>query len=235
MNLPNKQTIFMAIDDSGQLSKRDNIMTFGGIILPNIEIKKKFISEYSIIVKQLRKKYPKKYKELKYSNTKSKDRLLILNYLKNYLTFCCIIDNRKIYKSIFNKSKSKGRYLDYAIKIMIKNTIKNLIKENLINPFNNIELIISIDENNYKSNGYYNLKESIYEELKFGMSNIRNNIKFKNIIYGNLEIILNYEKSHLCYLVQSADIIAGYVRNNINNNISIEYINYKICLPNTKK
>ena len=57
-------TIYLAIDDSGQLSKRDNIMTFGGLALTN---KEQFNKEYQNIVDNINKRRNTK-KELKYNN-----------------------------------------------------------------------------------------------------------------------------------------------------------------------
>lgn len=212
--------IYLAIDDSGQLSKRDNIMTFGGLVIIN---KEKFNREYQQIVDNINSKRKIK-KELKHNNLSTNYIKIFLAYLKKYFTFAIIIDNNKVYPTIMQNRKSKGRYLDYAIKILIKNVIKELIKEKIINPNIDLELIIYIDESTYKSNGYYNLENSIYEELKYGMSNIRNNINFKNIINSNLKITVKHKNSYYNYLVQAADIIAGYTRVHYLNPIKINYI-----------
>ncbi len=213
-------TIYLAIDDSGQLSKRDNIMTFGGLALTN---KEQFNKEYQNIVDKTNKGRKTK-KELKYNNLSNCYLHNFLDYLEKYFTFAIIIDNNKVYPNIMKNSKSKGRYLDYAIKILIKNVIKELINKKIINPNIDLELIIYIDESNYKSNGYYILENSIYEELKYGMSNIRNNISFKNIINSNLKVTVKHKNSYYNFLVQAADIIAGYTRVHYLNPIKINYI-----------
>ena len=55
-----------------------------------------------------------------------------------------------------------GRFLDYSIKLLIKQTVKGLIKENRINPNLPVRLVINIDEQTTKTNGYYNLHDSIF-------------------------------------------------------------------------
>lgn len=45
----------------------------------------------------------------------------------------------------------------------IKSTIEELIKDKKINPHKNVRLIINIDEQSTKSNGYYNLKDGLTE------------------------------------------------------------------------
>lgn len=232
------QTFYLAIDDSGQLSHKDKIMTFGGIILFDEEEKNTFIKEYQKIVNKYKCCYcynrcSNKCPELKSSNLRRTHRLLFLNVISKYHLMSVIINNKDIYKNIMNNPKAKGRYLDYAIKMMIKNSLKILIKQNIINPHNNIKLIIYVDESSMQSNGYYNLQESIYEELKKGMKNLKNNSYFKNLFNNNLDIILEYGISKENYLIQAADIIAGTTRRDIiqkENNI-IDKVNYKLYLP----
>ena len=123
--------------------------------------------------------------------------------------------------------------------MLIKEALKGLIKDKIINPKDDLEIILNIDEMNYKSNGYYDLKTSIYEELKYGINDIKNNIYFPKVIDGNLKITLYYRNSKNCYPVQAADLIAGTIRkttiqNNLNRKIieeKLNYIKYKIYLP----
>ncbi len=224
------KTLFIALDDSGQLSLNDEIMTFGGIILFNTIEKEKFITGYEEIIQKIKHKY-KHISELKHYNLKKKDLKKLLKYINHYQTFSCIVFNKDIYSSILNTPKAKGRYLDYVIKILIKNIIKELIQKKIINPYNSLKIYLYVDENSLKSNGYYNLKESIYEELKYGMGNIRNNISFKNIIFGNLDLYLDYLDSKKSYLIQASDLVAGETRKNYLHNIPNSDINYLIYLP----
>lgn len=240
--MKNKQTLYLAIDDSGQLIKKD-YACFGGIILLNKESIKNFIQKYQSIVNSFKCKYCDHKNncnhlcpELKHYNLKNKHLNVFLNYLQKHNLFFCYIDNKKIYDNILKNPKSKGRYLDFAIKMMIKNVILNLIKEKKINIYKDLELIIFVDETSYKSNGYYNLKESIYKELKYGMGNIKDNIKFPSIIKGKLNIKVYYKDSKLNYLIQASDLVAGYGRKKMmkNNRKALDIIKYKIFLPNLK-
>ena len=88
------------------------------------------------------------------------------------MTLCCVINNDKVYLNIKNDRASRGRFLDYSLKLLIKQTVKGLIKENRINPDNPIRLVINIDEQTTKTNGYYNLRDGILEELKYGINNL---------------------------------------------------------------
>ena len=234
-----RQVIYLAIDDSGQLIKND-VACYGGIVFVGNAHLKSFLKNYQNLINEVKCRYcnhfsscDNKCPELKHYNLKKRDRHIFIDYLKNYPLFSCVINTNKIYKSILKNTKSKGRYIDYAIKIMIKNVIQNLVKEEKININEDLELIIFIDESSYKSNGYYSLKESIYKELKMGIGNIKDNINFKNILNANLKVNIYYKNSKYNYLIQCADLITGYVRKSIikRKNKNLNIIDYQIFLP----
>ena len=163
----------------------------------------------------------------------------MMNYIKKYSIICCIINNDKVYPNIKHDTASRGRFLDYSLKLLIKQVMKSLIKEERINPNLPIKLIINIDEQTTKTNGYYNLREGIIEELKYGIFNY--NYGFFNIpiIKSDLDVDVCYQKSEKSYLIQASDLIAGTVRrlylNNMDNSLEfskrIEFVNYRIFLP----
>ena len=173
------------------------------------------------------------------NNIKNSHKRRIMNYIKKYYKVALIIDNSKVYNYIIDNKPSKGRYIDYTIRRLIKSTIEELIKSKKINPYKNIRLIINIDEQSTKSKGYYNLKDGLTEELLHGISNFNYDIIYKKIIYSKLEIILSYQDSGKSYLVQAADLLAGttrrVVKENIENKINIEnnlnFIDHKIIFP----
>lgn len=162
-----------------------------------------------------------------------------MNYIKKYPILCCIINNDKIYPSIKENTASRGRFLDYSLKLLIKQTIRCLIKENLINPNTPTKLVLNIDEQTTKTNGYYNLKDSIIEELKYGIYNFNYSSMHPPILNSNLEVRICYQKSEKSYLIQASDLIAGTIRRSYLNNIDdiiefgkkTNFINYKLFLP----
>lgn len=162
-----------------------------------------------------------------------------MNYIKKYSILCCLINNDKIYPSIKENTASRGRFLDYSLKLLIKQTISELIKENFINSNLPTKLVLNIDEQTTKTNGYYNLKESIIEELKYGIYNFNYSTVYPPILNNDLDVRICYQKSEKSYLIQASDLIAGTIRrtylNNINNitefNKRTSFINYKLFLP----
>lgn len=248
-NISDIQTIYINLDDSGKLSKNENVCVYGGIVFFDKIEKDKFITQYRSIVNDIKCRYcnikkkencNKDCPELKSSNLMPKDRRRIINYIKKYYTFGCIIDNRQIYDWIMCDKASKGRYLDYALKRLIKEVIKNLINNSKINPNLPVKLIINIDEQTTKSNGYYDLKEGIKEELVHGVYNFNYNTKYTPILFNSLQIKLTYQHSYNSYVVQAADLIAGTIRHKFIDNSDnviklmneLSIIDLKLFLPN---
>lgn len=75
-----------------------------------------------------------------------------------------------------------------------------------------IRLIINIDQQSTKSNGYYNLHDGLIEELKYGIVNFNYSSLIKPIIYSDLDILISYQDSGKSYVVQAADLFAGTIR-----------------------
>lgn len=250
MKKVNTQTIYINIDDSGKISLKEDIAVYGGVIFLNKNEKDKFITQYRSIVDDIKCKYcplnkdncQNKCPELKHSNLKKCDLRRLSNYVKKYLNIACIINNKKIYKRIVTDKSSKGRFLDYSLRRLIKGIITKLIIDNKINNYDSITIILNIDEQTTKSNGYYNLKEGLIEELKYGIINYNYSVRYKPIIKGNLDIKLQYQKSDKSFAVQGADLIAGITRktniiylNNTNLKDKLKYLDYYIFLPEKEK
>ncbi len=245
---PSQQVIYINLDDSGKLSKKESVCVYGGIVFFNKQEKDKFITQYRSIVNDIKCRYCKQSKdsncgnnctELKSYNLKSKHKRRILNYIKKYYTIGCIIKNENVYDYIIKEAASKGRFLDYSIRRLIKSVIINLINKKIINPHKPIRLIINIDEQSTKNNGYYDLKEGIREELLHGIYNFNYNTKHQPIIFGDFEIKLTYQHSDTSYVVQAADLIAGTIRhefiahndNPIELTERLKIIDFKLFLP----
>lgn len=243
------QTVYINIDDSGKLVNSEKVAIYAGLVFISKKEKDKFITQYRSIVKDIKCKYCKENissctkntacPELKHNMLKPKHIRQLINYVKRYSILCCVINNDKVYSNIKNDTASRGRFLDYALKLLVKQTIKGLIKENAINPNVPTKLVINIDEQTTKTNGYYNLRDSIMEELKYGIYNFNYATKHLPIINAELDIKICYQKSEKSYLIQAADLVAGNIRriylNNINDitefNKRINYVNYSLFLP----
>ena len=114
------QTIYINIDDSGKISKKEHFAVYGGIIFLNKKEKDKFITQYKSIVNDIKCHYcPSKSTscnnnncpELKHNNLKNKDIRRIINYIKKYILTACIINNEELYDYIIKIGKKYKYYL----------------------------------------------------------------------------------------------------------------------------
>lgn len=244
-----EQIVCINIDDSGKLVDTEKVAVYAGLVFTSKQEKDKFITQYRSIVNNIRCNYcnkdisictsNKSCPELKHNNLKNKHIRQLMNYVKRYSILCCVINNDKVYSNIKKDTASRGRFLDYAMKLLIKQTFKGLIKENIINPDIPVKLILNIDEQTTKSNGYYNLKNSIEEELIYGIYNYNYSKAYEPILHSGLDVKLHYQKSDKSYLIQAADLVAGTIRKNYLKNLNdltefykkIDFVNYKIFLP----
>ncbi len=215
----NVQEIYINLDDSGKLTSKEWISVYGGLVFLSKREKDKFITQYRSIVNEIKCSYckhrencNKKCPEIKNTNIKPKHKRRIMNYLHKYYIVALVIKNEEVYDYIKNNKAAKGRFLDYSMRRMIKEIIKRLISLKMVDSNKDIRLILNIDQQSTKNNGYYNLKDGLLEELKYGITSFNYAATFLPIIFGKLEIKLMYQASDKCYVVQAADLLAGTIR-----------------------
>lgn len=237
------QEIYINLDDSGKLTTKEEISVYGGLVFLSKKEKDKFITQYRSIISNIKCNYCHKINcdnicpEIKNTNIEKKDKRRLMNYIKKYYVVALIIKNSKVYEHIKENKAAKGRFVDYSIRRLIKEIIVSLIESKKINPNKSIRLIINIDQQSTKSNGYYNLRDGLIEELKYGIVNFNYSITIKPIVFSELEIKVSYQDSGKSYVVQAADLIAGTIRRKVlyaSQNIHQElanFVDFKIILP----
>ena len=214
------QEIYINLDDSGKLSSKEDISVYGGVVFLSKKEKDKFITQYKKII-----------------NIKPEHKRWLMNYIKNYFGVGLIIENKKVYEEILQSKASKGRFTDYAIRRLIKEILKSLIKEGKIDPYKPVKIVLNIDQQSTKSNGYYNLRDGILEELKYGISAYNYSVKRKKIVYSDLDILVTYQVSAKSYVIQAADLLAGTIRRTVLDNMEnygralSKFVDLKIKLP----
>ena len=183
------QEIYINLDDSGKLTNKEKISVYGGLLFLSKKEKDKFITQYRTIINDIKCSYcntcNKKCPEIKNTNIKNGDKRRIMNYLNRYYTIALVVENDNVYDYIKQSKSAKGRFIDYSLRRLIKEIIKTLIKEEKIDPNKAIRLIINIDQQSTKSNGYYNLHDGLIEELKHGISNYNYFSKKNPIIFSS--------------------------------------------------
>lgn len=243
-----KQKLYIYMDDSGKLNRNENSCVFGGLFFYSSNEINNFINQYRSIIKKIKCNYcscdkdncDKKCLEIKGTTKLSKaHRRWIYNLNKRYNNFGVFIDNNKIYSNIINDKSARGRFLDYAQKRIIKEILLYSIGIGKINPDRELELFIKIDQADTKSNGYYNLKEGIYEELVNGIINFDYSMVREPILKNKLNIEVVHYNSKYNYGIQAADMVANYLHrqfelklnNNVNIDDEISFIEVKLYLP----
>lgn len=238
-----EQEIFINLDDSGKLTTKEKISVYGGVVFLSKKEKDKFITQYRSIIKDIKCGYCTNKlcnlncPEIKNTNIKASDKRRIMNYIKKYYAVALVIKNDEVYEHIKESKAAKGRFVDYSIRRLIKEIIKDLIKGRSLNPNKKIRLIINIDQQSTKSNGYYNLHDGLYEELKYGIVNYNYATRIKPIIFADLEIKISYQDSGKSYVIQAADLLAGTIRRHSLDNLEDIHktleknIDFQIVLP----
>ena len=215
-------SVYIFMDDSEKLTSKENVSVYAGIVFSDKSEKDKFNRKYKKIISEIKCLYCSENSddctgvfcpEIKNHNIKNSHKRRLVNLCKQHCTYAVIINNKKVYPNILATKASKGRYTDYAQKMIIKKIVTHYINEGIINPMEDLNLIIRIDQQSTKSNGYYSLKESISEELSHGIMNYNYGIMHRPIIFGNLNVDVEYMDSKKVYSIQASDIIAGSVRN----------------------
>lgn len=240
--------IFILMDDSGKLNKNENSCIYGGLFFYSSKEYMNFINKYKSIINSIKCKYCKQNKSLCNNNCieikgttriKQSDKRRIFNLVKKENNYGVFINNNKVYNSIMINKSARGRFCDYAQKRIIKEIVLYSIRNNKIDPNKLVKLYIKIDESKTKSNGYYNLKDSIYEELVNGIINYDYSKIHKPILNNDLNIIVKTYDSKYNFGIQSADIMSHYLHNEYeqyltkNKDISstISFIEVKLFLP----
>lgn len=238
------QEIYINLDDSGKLTTKEKISIYGGLVFLSKNEKDKFITQYKSIINDIKCDYCKNKEccnhlcpEIKNTNIKNNDKRRLMNYMKKYYVVALVIKNDNVYEYIKENKAARGRFIDYSIRRMIKEIIESLIECGSVDPHRSIKLIINIDQQSTKSNGYYNLQDGLIEELKFGIVNFNYSMNIKPIVFSELEIKISYQDSGKSYVVQAADLLAGTIRRkvlenqqNIHQTLS-KFVDFKIILP----
>lgn len=207
------QEIYFYFDDSGVFTQNNNVpyFVYGGIYFLDSKSRDSCKNKYKKISKQIKNHLciEGELKACKIKNRKYKNALLRVS--NSYNTMSLSVSLKDIYPNILGNKKSIHRYKDYVLKRIVKKVLIKEINQNNINPTKPTKLVICVDEQATSTNGYYDLKSSIYEELRFGISNFDYGVRHKNIFYSDLIVEVKYCDSATNWLIQLSDIIANSV------------------------
>ena len=117
----------------------------------------------------------------------------------------------RVYDHILADKKSICRYKDYILKRCVKNKLKRLITDGHISKDEDITISIYIDEQLTATNGYYDLRDSITEELQHGIANFDYGIRHPHVFDSKVTVNIQYCDSSTNYMIQASDILANRI------------------------
>ena len=215
--------IFVYSDESGVFdNKHNDIYVFAGVIFFGKEQKDIAVRKYLNAERCIRKDKYTLDAELKASYITVKERSKLYRSLNNVYKFCTVIKQAKVNTNIFDEKKSKQRFLDYAYKIMIKRYLEFAMENDYFKKDELLAIHFFVDQHTTATDGVYELREGIEEELRFGTFNYNYNYFFPPLFNKNIlkTIDLKFCDSKKTPLVRAADIVANRVYYNAKHSIN---------------
>ncbi len=212
------KSIYIYSDESGVFDKHHHdIFVYGGIVCVGQDKASSLTREYLQAEKNLRKS--KKYKnlpELKAYYLNNDDKRKLYRIIKDCYKFAVIIDLKKLMNVDFASPQAKQRFLDYAFKRGVKASLNAMNSSGAIDLDEELEIKCYVDEHSRATNGKYRLRDSLYNEFKYGM--YISSYDFKPIARNLADITINYCNSETTTLVRGADILANRILFETRNN-----------------
>lgn len=217
--------LYIYSDESGVFDyKHNDYFVFGGLICFGEKQKENLERHYIHVENCLREnKYHDRSMELKASNITNKEKGKFYRSLNNVYKFCVLIKEKNLLKEVFENSRHKQRYLDFAYKIVLKKCLQCLIDNKIITEKKIQRIKVFVDEHVTATDGKYELRENLLNEFKLGTFNVDYNHYFQPIFPHLHDVEVSFCDSSKTTLVRAADIIANHCyHNSIKNNGSIK-------------
>lgn len=181
--------------------------------------KRKYISANKALKKSLGGDY-----ELKAAVLMNKHKRALFNSIAEYESLSACVELGRIYSYIIDNKKSRCRYKDYVLKLCVKRKLQDMIQMGVVRKDDDVHLFIYIDEQLTATDGYYDLRDSIREELQHGIINFNYGVVHEKVFTGQVSVDISYCESKNNYLIQASDILANRI-----------WTSYRIGKPELRK
>lgn len=208
------QHIYFYFDDSGVFHRNNTsgYFVYAGYVFLSHQQMEDARHKYIHANKVLREATQKEG-ELKAAVLTSTGKRSLFNSIRKYESLSLAVNLKKVYPSILDDKKARCRYKDYVLKRAIKVELLELLSKDLIKSDEDIHLHIFIDEQVTGTDGYYDLRDSIREELQHGIQNWDYGTIYPPVFICPVYVDISYCDSAHNYLIQAADILANRVWN----------------------
>lgn len=228
------QKVYFFFDDSGVLheNEQSGFFVYAGYVFVGESEKANAQRRYRKLVKNI-KQANNLDGELKAFGLENKHKRSLVKVLSQYESVSATVEIKRVYPYILSDKLSRFRYKDYILKRIIKMKIQDLISHGVISADEDLSIKIFIDEQHTATNGWYDLKESITEELTKGISNFNYGHFYPPILNAKLSVSIKYCDSKYNYLIQASDLLANYIWHQCINPTQKIFLNkhFRLRLP----
>lgn len=206
-------SIFVYADESGVFDQaHEKVFVFGGLIFLDKASRDSCLRMYRKAERSLGPSAGRTiHGELKAVTLSGRDKGKLFRSLNNVHKFAVVVKLDRIRSEIFCDKKTKQRYLDYAFKRALKSALQQLLNSGEIPADYSETIDVRMDEHTTATNGRYELRESLIQELKTGTFNWNYASFFPPILPTLTDVRLEMRDSKLDPLIRAADIVANRV------------------------
>ena len=205
--------LYVYADESENFDQAQNdLFVYGGLVVPGDTAKTDIEHQYSAVESSIRQESGKA-DELKASYLSMRQRKRLYNVVErsSCTQFGFVVNQQKLRGSVFSSKGRKQRYLDWALKMGVKYGILKAMRDGTA-PRDEIEgIVVFVDEHSSTTEGIYNLRESINEELRAGMYDSSG--RFHEPVFSTdlPKIPVRYLDSKTVTLIRAADVTANWI------------------------
>lgn len=206
------QELYFFFDDSGVLHKKNAVEKFiyAGYVFRSRKELDSAKRKYRALVKKIQKALGRN-DEIKAFGLDDKYKRALYNVMKKEESLSLVVDISRVYDSILSSSKSICRYKDYILKRAIKAKIKSLLDSGAVLRTEEISISVCVDEQLTATDGIYGLRETIREELQYGIKNYDYEKFYPPLFDAPVHVRVEYCESKSNYMIQACDILANRI------------------------